>query len=124
MSDLLEFYFKVCKIKEDEKVDHLILRLTPERFQILKNHLAPNAVKDSSFTECVQNLKEHFSPATSVIAETFKFHSHKQIQGEKLSDFIAELKNVSLKCDFGTHRDRGLRDKLVISLNDSRISNF
>ncbi|CAH0746905.1 unnamed protein product [Bemisia tabaci] len=43
------------------------------------------------------------------------------IQGEKLPDFIAELKNMSLKCDFDTHRDRALRDQLIIGLNDSRM---
>jgi hypothetical protein len=54
-------------------------------FQTLKLHT----------TEISQNIKDHLSPKPLSIAERFRFHKRKQLEGESINDYVA-VRKVSL----------------------------
>ncbi|KAK9685168.1 hypothetical protein QE152_g38248 [Popillia japonica] len=45
-------------------------------------------------------LKEFLSPQASVIAEQHKFYTRMQHEGETISSYVAELKRITINCNF------------------------
>ena len=84
---------------------------------ILRDILAPEALRDKSFDELVDALKRHFEPRSLLIAERSKFHRCNQAPGESVSSFVAALGRLTLHCEFGVHLDEALRDRLVCGLS-------
>ena len=46
-------------------------------------------------------LKRHFDPKPLVIAERFWFYQRSQKATESIADFVADLRRLSIKCEFG-----------------------
>ena len=74
----------------------------------------PNKPLELSFAEIVETLQKHLSPKPLVIAERFRFHKRSQLQGETISAYMAELKKLSLYCEFGENLEDTFRDRLVV----------
>jgi hypothetical protein len=47
------------------------------------------------------------------IAERFRFHKRKQLEGESINDYVAVLRKLAEHCDFGDRLADDLRDRLV-----------
>ena len=109
-------------IKERKKAI-LLTEIGPEMYLTLTNLLAPRKPKDASFDDIIDKLKSHFDPKPLEIAESYKFGTRNQKQGETVGEFIIALKNLSLHCNFGSFLDRALRDRFVCGLLDERIQN-
>ena len=75
--------------------------------------MAPENPKDSSVEDLLKRLKE---PAPIVIAERFKFYQKSQGPEESVAQFTAELRKLAIHCNFGTHLEDALRDRLVCGL--------
>ena len=69
----------------------------------------------------MENLQQHLSPKPLLIAERFCFHSRNQLEGETVSAYLAELKKLSLYCEFGPNLDDSLRDRLLCGLHNELI---
>ena len=66
-------------------------------------------------------MKKHFEPKPLVIAEHFNFHRCSQQTGESAKDFVAELRRLTIHCEFGNRLDEALRDRFVCGLNNETI---
>ena len=66
-------------------------------------------------------LRQHYQPTVVVIAERFHFHRRAQGSEESVAEFLAELRRLAMHCDFKTHLNEALRDKLVCGLHNSSI---
>ena len=66
-------------------------------------------------------MKKHLSPTPITIAERYKFYERRQREGEKLSDYIAELRKLTEHCDFGDFLSDALREKFVCGLHRQSI---
>ena len=66
-------------------------------------------------------LKKHFDPEPVVIAERFQFYQRTQGSGESVSEFLASLRKLAIRCKFGTFLAEALRDRLVCGLNSESI---
>ena len=75
---------------------------------MLRNLLALELPKDSSFGELKELLVSHYSPKPILIAERFKFHRQNQHESETVAQFVVELKRLALKCEFGTFFQRSV----------------
>ena len=69
-------------------------------------------------TKLIAKLDEYFRGQTNEIYETFKFFTRDQEATESLTDYIAALKKLSKTCNFGTLRDRLVRDKIVCGIRN------
>ena len=74
--------------------------------------MAPENLKDSSVEDLLKRLKEHLEPAPIVIVERFKFYQKSQGPEESVAQFMAELRKLAIHCNFGTHLEDALRDRL------------
>ena len=83
--------------------------------------MAPNNPKDKSFETITGVLKAHFEPKPLIIAQRFHFHRRDQAQGESVAEYLAELRRLASKCNFGSYLDEALRDRLVCGQRSEAI---
>lgn len=68
-------------------------------------------------------MKEHFDPAPVEIVENYKFHLRKQLEGEKVSEFLAALRRMSIHCNFGAYLETALRNQFVFGIRNQKVQN-
>ncbi|KAG1933985.1 hypothetical protein F2P79_020123 [Pimephales promelas] len=57
-------------------------------------------------------IKAEKQPKPLVIAERFRFQKRDQKEGESVTDYIVAIRQLSKDCEYGTHLDDALRDRL------------
>ncbi|XP_039761434.1 uncharacterized protein K02A2.6-like [Pararge aegeria] len=82
--------------------------------------ITPRKATEVTFAEIETLLGKHYSPKPNEISMSFKFYKRDQKRSESVSDFIADVRKLSSKCNF-TDLERMLRDKLVCGMSDSRL---
>ena len=100
--------------------------LTTQRFWWQDVHTpmkfaGPTLPKDKTFDELVTTLKGHYEPKPVATTERFHLHKRKQAAGESISDYIAELRQLSTHCEFGTFLNQALLDQLIWGLRSESI---
>ena len=65
-----------------------------------------------------------FQIRVSVILERAKFNRRYQKEGEKADEYIVELYNLVETCKYGEQKEEMLRDRLVVGIRDSALSEF
>ena len=67
--------------------------------------------------DCYQDVCRKFEElcqgARNVIYERLVFNQRNQKEGERIDNFVSELKRLSLTCEFGDLRDSLIRDRIV-----------
>ena len=61
-------------------------------------------------------MRKHYEPKKVVPAERFTFHRRNQGAEESVAEYVAELRKLTLNCDFKDHLDEALRDRFVCGL--------
>ena len=64
----------------------------------------------------------HFVVCRNVIFEREKFNRSRQEQGETVNLFITALYALAEDWDYGTFKDEMIRDRIVVGLQDSKLS--
>ena len=64
----------------------------------------------------------HFVKRRNVIFERAKFNSRKQEPGESVDTFITALYTLAEHCNYGTLHDEMIRDRIVVGIRDSSLS--
>ena len=118
----LNQYFLANGIEELSKKRAMFITLIgTETYSLLRNLLAPRKPFDVAYNDLVRTLTEHLTPKTVVIAERFKFYERRQRDDESVCDFVAELRRLASKCEFGYFLEDALRDRLVCGLRDVKV---
>ena len=118
----LEQYFIVNDIVDAKKKVAICLTVIGSNtYTLLRNLLSPEKPASKTFENLVATLKKHLSPTPITIAERYKFYERRQREGEKLSDYIAEIRKLTEHCDFGDFLSDALRDKFVCGLHRQSI---
>ena len=116
-------YFVANDISEegDKRRAILLSSCGPTTYQLLRNLVAPGKPTDKSFTQIVELVRDHHQPRPSTIVQRFNFHTRSQKPGEKISEFVAQLRKLSEHCSFGEGLQDMLRDRLVCGCKDHRL---
>ena len=117
----VEQYFFANEIKDNKQVAVMLSLMGNKMYGLLRNLAAPAKPSSLSFKTIVETLQKHLSPRPLLIAERFRFHKRNQLEGETVSSYLAELKKLSLYCEFGTNLNDALRDRLVCGLHNKLI---
>ncbi len=113
----LQLYFVANKIEEVERKRAVLLTAAgPSLYRLVRNLAAPAKPAEKSFDELVELVKAHYAPKPSVTMQRFKFHSRAQQPGESVAAFLAELRQLSEFCEFGSTLEDMLRDRLVCGI--------
>ena len=70
----------------------------------------------------VEKFEAHFVKKRNVIFERAKFNQRRQEEGEPVDDFVTSLYCLSEHCRHGNLRDEMIRDRIVVGLRDSALS--
>ncbi|KAF0304008.1 hypothetical protein FJT64_000313 [Amphibalanus amphitrite] len=74
---------------------------------------------DSPLSAVVDAMESHLRKQRSVLVDRRAFYARVQEQGENFEEFLCEVKELAVFCDFCTHcYDSRLRDKIVCGLRD------
>ena len=117
----MEQYFIANEIDKDKQVAVMLSLMGNKTYGLLRNLAASAKPSTLSFKTIVDTLQKHLSPKPLLIAERFRFHKRNQLEGETVSTYLAELKKLSLNCEFGTNLNDALRDRLVCGLHNELI---
>ena len=121
-----EFYCLANNIKSDDEAQIawkkalFVTMLGQATFAKLRDLANPRAVADLSLDNIVEVLTAHYRPHTIEIAERYKFFKCVQEDGERVADFVANLRRLAKTCNFGQYLNTALRDQLVCGLRDRK----
>ena len=90
-------------------------------YKLLSSLVAPAKPGEKEYTELVEKLSEHFTPAPSEIVERFKFHTRFRKPGESVTSYVSELRSIAKRCNFSATLETMLRDRIVCGINDAVI---
>ena len=117
----VEQYFIANEIKEEKQVAVMLSLIGNKTYGLLRNLSAPAKPSELSFKTTVETLQQHLSPKPLLIAERFRFRKRNHLEGEPVSTYLAELKKLTLYCEFGASLNDALRDRLVCGLHNELI---
>ena len=104
----MQLYFAVNKVEDDRKVPVLLTVIGAKAYSTLRSLLAPDSPADKSFNDLLITLKGHFDPKPFIIGERFHFYQRSQKLDENIAEFIADLRRLSINCEFGAFLDQAL----------------
>eukprot|EP00731_Ephydatia_muelleri_P017107 Em0010g205a len=99
----------------------LLSTIGPKVYQTLASLVAPETLGGKTYDELIKLMAEHLSPKPPVIVQRYRFHSRVRQQGESVSVYVTQLKELARKCEFGDALNDMLRDRLVCGINDERV---
>lgn len=116
-----EIWLLANEIKDEKKVSVFLACIGPETYGLLKNLVMPNQPSGLTYRVLTDALKSHYQPKPLVIAERFRFQKRDQKDGESVTDYLVAIRKLSKYCEYGTHLDEALRDRLVSGLASESI---
>ncbi|XP_033760675.1 uncharacterized protein LOC117342589 [Pecten maximus] len=120
-TERVEVCFIANGVKPEIKVASLLSLIGPKTYGLLKNLLAPAKPLDTGYDDIIALLDKHLNPKPSEIAERFRFHKREQRPGEDVMTYVAELRKLSIHCNFGDTLQITIRDRLVCGLRQEAI---
>ncbi|XP_028164039.1 uncharacterized protein K02A2.6-like [Ostrinia furnacalis] len=119
--DRLNFCFEANGILMDQiKRANFFTICGAQVFETVLALITPKKCSEVTYEDIVQILTKHYSPKPNEISTSFKFYNRNQKSGESASDFIAQLRTISVGCKF-TDLERMLRDRLVCGMNNKQL---
>ncbi|XP_039764291.1 uncharacterized protein K02A2.6-like [Pararge aegeria] len=119
--DRLKFCFEANGIMLDgAKRANFFTVCGAEVFETLLALITPRKASDVTFVEIETILTKHYSPKPNEISMSYKFYTRNQNTNENASEYIAQLRKISSKCNF-MELERMLRDRLVCGMKDRRL---
>ena len=110
----------VFDIEETKKVAYLLHFIGAKSFDILCDSLSPKDPYSATYNELTAKLEEFYAPTPLEVAENFRFHQRKQIEGESVREYVAALHKLSIHCKFGGYLQNALRNQFVYGLTSKR----
>ncbi|KAK7888802.1 hypothetical protein WMY93_024362 [Mugilogobius chulae] len=74
------------------------------------------------YSKVIRKFTEHFVPKRNVIHERACFYKRVQKPGESVEAFVRSLYELAQYCEFGGMKDEQIRDRIVIGISDSDVS--
>ena len=117
----LQLYLIANEVAEDQQVAVLLVVVGSKVYDTLRSLVAPVKPSEKTLAELLELLQKHYAPKPLIIAERFRFYRHCQKPGEPVADFLAELRRLSIHCEFGDFLDQALRDRLVCGVTNPAL---
>ena len=90
-------------------------------YKLVRTLVAPDAVTDKTFEEIAELAQHHYQPKPSLIMRRFRFNTCVRDPGEKVTTFIARLRDLASHCDYGGATAELVRDRLVCGIRDDAL---
>ena len=118
----VEQYFIANDVTDEKKQTAIFLTVVGNKmYSLLKNLLAPESPAGKTVNTLSETLIDHLKPQPVIIAECFKFYCRDQSENETITEYLAGLRKLTLKCNFKYFLDQTLRDHFVCGLQNNSI---
>ena len=118
----MEQYFIAKDVTDEKKQTAIFLTVIGnETYSLLRNLLALESLAGKTVKMLSETLIDHLKPQFIIIAEHYKFYCRDQLENETITNYLAELRKLTLNCDFKDFLDQALRDCFVGSLQNNSI---
>ena len=99
--ETVEQYFIANDVTDEKKQTAIFLTVIGnETYSLLRNLLAPESPARKTVKTLSETLIEHLKPQPIIIAERCKFYCRDQSENETISEYLAQLRKLTLSCDF------------------------
>ena len=85
------------------------------------NTFSFTAEEEGKYESVIEEFTACCNPKKNETYERCVFHSRKQLQGEPVEQFVADLKLKAQTCQFDNLRDSMIRDRLVLGVSSQRV---
>ena len=110
-------YFISNDVTDEKKQTAIFLTVIGnETYSLLRNLLAPESPVGKTVKTLSETLIYHLKLQPIIIAEPYKFYCRNQSENENITEYLAELRKLTLNCDFKDFLDQALRDRFVCGL--------
>ena len=82
----------------------------------------PTDEERTNYDSVKEKFTSYFVKRQNVIYERAKFNRRKEEEGESLMEFILDLNHLAEHCGFGPLHQELIRDRIVVGLRDSKLS--
>ena len=86
---------------------------------MLRNLLAPKPPAGKTVKTLSEILINHLKPQPIIIAERYLFYCRDQSENESITEHLADLRKLTLSCDFKDFLDQAFRDRFVCGLQNN-----
>ena len=80
------------------------------------------AAERENYDTVVAKFDAFFQVRRNVIFERARFNKRDQLQGETVEQYIMELYKLTESCNYDDLKDEMIRDRLVVGIRDSTLS--
>ncbi len=108
--------------KSEERQIAMLLYAMGERAEDIFTSFGLSDDDSKQYNVVLQNFDNHFIIKRNVIFERVKFNSRKQEADESSESFITALHKLAETCEFGNLRGELIRDRIVVGINNDRLS--
>ena len=109
------------KKEEEKQVNALIYTMDDEADDIITS-FDLNEVDMKSYETVKNKFETHFIAKRNVIFERAKFNVRVQTEDELVESFITDLHCLAKHCEFGVLKDQLIRDRIVVGLQNKKLS--
>lgn len=102
------------------KCAQLLTLIGDEGLRIFNSFVVADDKKDD-FDELLRLFEEYFTPKKNLTYERNKFLNYKQKAGQSVENYVTELKNMALGCEFGDLKDELIKDIMVCGLKSESV---
>ncbi|KAK8771265.1 hypothetical protein V5799_025490 [Amblyomma americanum] len=117
----LEAFFEGHGITDPGKKRALLVSaLSDNVVHLLQGQCQTESVNSLSYEVVIQHMDNHFDPQANEIAASYALFMRNHVEGEKVRNYITDLKCLAKDCSFEMFLDRMLRDRIVCGIRDEQ----
>lgn len=117
----LKYFFRVNKIKEDDKMAYFITMSGPVIFTEIKLLFPAGNFEEEALDDIVSKLKNRLDKTDPDLVQRYKFSTRVQNPDESTEDFVLNLKLQAEFCGFENFKQVAILDRLIAGIRDKNL---
>ena len=110
----VEQYFIANDVTDEKKqIAFFLTVIGNETYSLLRNLIAPESPAWKTVKTLSETLIDRLKPQPIIVAEHYKFYCRDESENETITEYLAELRKLTLNCHFKDFLDQALRDYFV-----------
>lgn len=107
--------------KPEVQVSVLLTVIGPEAHKVFETFKL-TAEQEKDIKSVLQAFERYCQPLRNTAFERYKFNLRGQLPSESFEQYVTELRQLALKCDFeNISPDQMLRDRIIFGINDNKV---
>lgn len=108
------------KLSEVRKAAILINCIGQQAQELYFNVLKSEEKDKDKLEDVIKIFDDYFKPKQNVVINSYNLNKRNQEDGESFDAFYTDIRKLAENCNFGEQKDRMIRDKIVIGVQDQR----